>query len=41
MKFLPYNEISAVPNVIVDGKGTDNTVLTLSHSAWNPYDEVP
>ncbi len=31
MRFLPYNEISAVPNVIVDGKGTSNTVLTLSH----------
>lgn len=31
MRFFPYNEISAVPNVIVDGKGTDNTVLTLSH----------
>ncbi|MBI3866678.1 MAG: hypothetical protein HY290_32760 [Planctomycetia bacterium] len=31
MKFLPYEQVSSVPNVIVDGAATENTVLTLSH----------
>jgi len=31
MKFLPYAEAAAVPNVIVDGAATGNTLLTLSH----------
>ena len=31
MRFLPYREVSSVPNVIVDGAATQNTILTLSH----------
>ena len=31
MRFLPYARIKSVPNVIVDGARTENTVLTLSH----------
>ena len=31
MRFLPYAQASSVPNVIVDGARTENTVLTLSH----------
>jgi hypothetical protein len=31
MRFVPYGQIGSVPNVIVDGAATDNTVLTLSH----------
>jgi hypothetical protein len=31
MRFVPYQQASAVANVIVDGAATDNTVLTLSH----------
>lgn len=31
MRFLPYGQIGSVPNVIVDGARTENTVLTLSH----------
>jgi hypothetical protein len=31
MRFLPYALARTVPNVIVDGAGTENTVLTLSH----------
>jgi hypothetical protein len=31
MRFLPYSQIDAVPNVIVDGAPTRHTVLTLSH----------
>jgi hypothetical protein len=31
MIFLPYSDAQLVPNVIVDGAATQNTVLTLSH----------
>jgi len=31
MRFVSYTEASSLPNVIVDGKATDQTVLTLSH----------
>jgi hypothetical protein len=31
MRFLPYNQTTAIPNVIVDGARNDQTVLTLSH----------
>jgi len=31
MRFLPYTQTTAVPNVIVDGARNDQTVLTLSH----------
>lgn len=31
MRFLPYDQASSVPNVIVDGAATVQTVLTLSH----------
>ncbi len=31
MQFIPYDLVSSVPNVIVDGAATENTVLTLSH----------
>jgi uncharacterized protein DUF6687 len=31
MWFLPYADVSSVPNVIVDGSATQNTILTLSH----------
>src|SRR6266581_3992262 len=31
MRFLPYRDVSTVPNVIVDGAATQNTILTLSH----------
>ena len=31
MRFLPYRDVSSVPNVIVDGAATQNTILTLSH----------
>jgi hypothetical protein len=31
MQFLPYAQSSSVPNVIIDGARTENTVLTLSH----------
>jgi hypothetical protein len=31
MRFLPYDAVGAVPNIIVDGSATANTVLTLSH----------
>ncbi len=31
MRFLPYAQARSVPNVIVDGARTENTVLTLSH----------
>ncbi len=31
MKFVPYNKVTSVPNVIIDGAATENTVLTLSH----------
>ena len=31
MQYLPYARVRSVPNVIVDGARTDNTLLTLSH----------
>jgi hypothetical protein len=31
MRFLPYDHIDSFPNIIVDGAGTKQTVLTLSH----------
>ena len=31
MRFVPYEELDGVPNVIVDGAGGASTVLTLSH----------
>jgi hypothetical protein len=31
MRFLPYRDVATVPNVIVDGAATQNTILTLSH----------
>ncbi len=31
MKYVPYTELSGVPNVIVDGAAQEDTVLTLSH----------
>lgn len=31
MRFLSYRDVSTVPNVIVDGAATQNTILTLSH----------
>src|SRR5207249_2696824 len=38
MQYVPYDEVGDRPNVIVDGAGTDATVLTLSH--W-PGSTVP
>ncbi|MGQ0431598.1 MAG: DUF6687 family protein [Microthrixaceae bacterium] len=34
--FAPYEEVGAQPNVIVDGTGTTNTTLTLSHWPGSP-----
>lgn len=31
MKYVPYHELGGRPNIVVDGEGTDGTVLTLSH----------
>jgi hypothetical protein len=31
MRYVSYREASALPNVVVDGRATTNTVLTLSH----------
>jgi hypothetical protein len=31
MKYVPYSELSGVPNVVVDGAAQKETVLTLSH----------
>ena len=31
MRFLPYNDTSSIPNIIVDGTANEGTVLTLSH----------
>ena len=31
MKYVPDSQLSGVPNVIVDGAGQEDTVLTLSH----------
>src|SRR4051812_44843862 len=38
MQFVPYLDLDGRPNVIVDGAGTVNTWLTLSH--W-PGSDVP
>lgn len=38
MRFVPYPELGDTPNIVVDGSGTDSTVLTLSH--W-PGSSVP
>ena len=31
MKYVPYSDLSGVPNIIVDGAAQEDTVLTLSH----------
>jgi hypothetical protein len=31
LKYLPYSQLSGVPNIIVDGAAQEDTVLTLSH----------
>jgi hypothetical protein len=31
MKYVPYTKLKGVPNVIVDGAASEDTVLTLSH----------
>jgi hypothetical protein len=31
MRFLPYSHAAALPNIIIDGAATENTVITLSH----------
>src|SRR4030095_3939955 len=31
MRFLPYPQAAALPNIVVDGAAAANTVLTLSH----------
>ena len=31
MKYVPYNKLGGTPNIIVDGAGQEDTVLTLSH----------
>jgi hypothetical protein len=31
MRFVPYQELGATPNIIVDGAALNSTVLTLSH----------
>ena len=31
MRFLPYDDASSEPNVIVDGTANDRTLITLSH----------
>ncbi|MGE0266543.1 MAG: DUF6687 family protein [Candidatus Obscuribacterales bacterium] len=36
--YVPYHELAEQPNVIVDGRGNKNTILTLSH--W-PANETP
>lgn len=38
MRYVPYHRLANLPNVIVDGKATDSTVLTLSH--W-PCSDTP
>jgi hypothetical protein len=38
VRFAPYSELDGEPNVIVDGAGTTNTLITLSH--W-PGSTVP
>lgn len=39
LRFCPYRDAGAQPNVIVDGTATSNTVLTLSH--WPGAPGVP
>lgn len=31
MKFVPYNKLAGVPNIVVDGAAHDDTLLTISH----------
>ncbi len=31
MNFIPYEQLNATPNIIVDGRACDGTLLTLSH----------
>ena len=31
MRYVPYHKLGTTPNLIVDGKANDSTVLTLSH----------
>ncbi|HVL89377.1 MAG TPA: DUF6687 family protein [Actinomycetota bacterium] len=31
MRYVPYEEMGGEPNIVVDGTGTDGTVLVLSH----------
>lgn len=31
MQFVPFEQVASVPNIIVDGASTQNTVITLSH----------
>jgi hypothetical protein len=31
VKYVPYTELSGVPNIVVDGAAQEDTVLTLSH----------
>jgi hypothetical protein len=31
VKYVPYSELSGVPNIIIDGAAQEDTVLTLSH----------
>lgn len=38
MKYVPYSKLSGVPNIIVDGAGQEDSVLTLSH--W-PGSDTP
>lgn len=34
-RYCPYNQLGEQPNIIVDGKEQQATVLTLSHWPWN------
>jgi hypothetical protein len=36
MRYVPYDELDGVPNVIVDGSAQADTVLTLSHWPGSP-----
>lgn len=38
MRFIPYEQLDARPNIIVDGAATEGTLLTLSH--W-PHSHTP
>jgi hypothetical protein len=31
MRFVPYDQLNSIPNIIVDGAATSGTLLTLSH----------